>query len=220
MKINLILADDHPALIAGIKYELSTIRTLEVVGVASNSTAIVDLLSRVPCDILVTDYTMPGGEFGDGITLLSFLLRRYPDLKIIVFTTIDNPAMVREMSKIGIRSVLNKVDDTGHLISAIHAVYAGTTYFSPNTTARFSSAVSGRAHNNTQQLTRREAEVMRLYVSGQSINEIAEQLHRSKQTVSAQKMNAMRKLGIERDADLFRFVYEMDAAASDGQSDT
>jgi two-component system capsular synthesis response regulator RcsB len=62
-------------------------------------------------------------------------------------------------------------------------------------------------------------EVVRLYVSGASINEIAEQLNRSKQTISTQKTSAMRKLGIERDADLFRFAYETGiAAASDGPS--
>ncbi|MCI0152150.1 response regulator transcription factor [Paraburkholderia sediminicola] len=221
MKINLVLADDHPALIAGIKYELAGIRTLEVVGTAQNSTEIVELLSRVPCDILITDYAMPRGEYGDGIALLSFLRRRYPDLKIIVFTTIDNPAMVHEMSKLGIKSVLNKVDDVGHLISAIHAVYAGAAYFSPSASAQRAHAQTGRADTeSTRQLTKRETEVVRLYVSGQSIKEIAEQLHRTKQTVSSQKMSAMRKLGIERDADLFRFAYEMGfVVATDAQPD-
>ncbi|CAB3729705.1 Transcriptional regulatory protein RcsB [Paraburkholderia sediminicola] len=209
MKINLVLADDHPALIAGIKHELSGIHTLNVAGTARNSTEIVELLSRVPCDILVTDYAMPGGEFGDGITLLSFLRRRYPDLKIIVFTTISNPAMVQEMSKLGIRSVLNKIDDVGHLISAIHTVYAGSAYFSPTTQTQDAATAHGRmSETSVRQLTKREAEVVRLYVSGLSINEIASQLHRTKQTISSQKMSAMRKLGIERDADLFRFAYE------------
>jgi two-component system, NarL family, captular synthesis response regulator RcsB len=93
MRINLILADDHPALIAGVKHELSRIHTLNVVGTARDSTELVDLLSWVPCDILVTDYSMPGGEYGDGMAMLSFLRRRHPDLKIVVFTTIDNMAI-------------------------------------------------------------------------------------------------------------------------------
>lgn len=209
MKINIVLADDHPALIAGIKYELSAIRTLDVVGAARNSTEIVDVLSRISCDILVTDYAMPGGAYGDGIVLLAFLRRRYPDLKIIVFTMIDNPALTLEMSKLGIGSVLNKIDDVGHLISAIHTVYAGATYVPPNSAAQNVCAKDGRGdHEPNRQLSKREIEVVRLYVSGQSINEIAAQLHRSKQTVSSQKMSAMRKLGIKRDADLFRLVYE------------
>lgn len=208
MKISLIIADDHPALITGVKHELVEFHTISIVGTASNSTEIFELLAKSPCDVLVTDYVMPGGEFGDGLTMLSFLRRRYPDLKIIVFTTIDNRAMVAEMVKVGAHAVLSKVDVIGHLISAIHAVYAGATYFSPK--FRSASAVGQLAQiSPAQKLTRRETEVVRLYVSGVSINEIASQFNRSKQTISSQKTSAMRKLGIERDVELFRFAYEI-----------
>lgn len=209
MKINIIIADDHPALLLGITHELAAIPTLEIVGQAKNSTEVIELLSTLGCDILITDYVMPGGSAGDGMAMLSFLRRRYPDLKIIVFTTINNPAIVAEILKLGVGSVLNKVDDVGHLISAVHAVYAGATYISPQLKA---AAQQLNDNNGTRvsnhKLTRRESEVIRLYVSGLSVNDIASQLKRTKQTVSSQKASAMRKLGITRDADLFRFAYE------------
>ena len=131
MKINLIIADDHPVLISGIQHELSSIHTLQVVGTANNSTEIMELLAKEQCDILITDYVMPGGEFGDGMTMLSFLRRRYPSLKIIVFTMIDSQIMLTELIKLGVHSVLNKSEHISHLIFAIHALYAGATYFSP-----------------------------------------------------------------------------------------
>lgn len=221
MKINIIVADDHPAVIMGVSHELSTIRTLDIVGTARNSTEIIELLSKFSCDILITDYVMPGGSAGDGMAMLSFLQRRYPDLGIIVFTTIDNPAIVTEILKLGVSSVLNKVDDVGHLISAVHAVYAGATYISPHfksTAQELSNNASSRSPNST--LTRREAEVIRLYVSGLSVNGIANQLKRTKQTVSSQKSSAMRKLGITRDADLFRFAYETGLAIAGQPTDT
>lgn len=209
MKISIIIADDHPTIIVGISQELSSIRTLDIVGKAKNSTEIIELLSKQPCDILITDYVMPGGSAGDGMAMLSFLRRRYPDLKIIVFTTIENPAIVTEILKLGIGAVLNKVDDVGHLISAVHAVYAGATYISPQFRSNGqeqNGILASRPANSS--LTRREAEVIRLYVSGLSVNGIANQLKRTKQTVSSQKSSAMRKLGISRDAELFRFAYE------------
>lgn len=215
MKINLILADDHPALIAGVKHELSRIHTLNVVGTARDSTEIVDLLLRFPCEILVTDFAMPGGEYGDGMAMLSFLRRRHPDLKIIVFTTIDNFAIAAEMRKIGVHAVLNKSKDVGYLITAIHAVHAGATYYSPTLHEPSGSGGPTQVLNSRiPHLSRREAEVVRLYVSGVTVNEIAAQLNRTKQTVSAQKRTAMRKLGIERDAGLFRFAYEIGLAVS------
>ncbi|SIO72572.1 two component transcriptional regulator, LuxR family [Burkholderia sp. GAS332] len=204
MKIRLALADDHPALLAGIKHELDRFPTLDVIGTARNSSEIIELLSRGTCDVLVTDYAMPGGDYGDGMALLAFLRRRYPDLKIIVFTTIDNPAMSLQISKLGIQSVLNKVDEVGDLITAIHAAYAGATYIPSRVRAQTPVSAGGPSG----ELTSREAEVVRLYVSGMSINAIATQLHRSKQTISTQKVNAMRKLGIERDAELFRYAFE------------
>ncbi|MBC8726687.1 response regulator transcription factor, partial [Paraburkholderia sp. 31.1] len=153
------------------------------------------------------------GEYGDGMAMLSFLKRRYPDLKIIVFTTIDNFAIASKMGKIGIQSVLNKSKDVDYLITAIHAVHAGATYFSP-TSREQPGRVGPTQAIPPRNLSGREAEVVRLYVSGVTINEIAAQLNRTKQTVSAQKRAAMRKLGIERDADLFRFAYESGFSAS------
>jgi two-component system, NarL family, captular synthesis response regulator RcsB len=210
VKIRIALADDHPALLSGIKHELSVLPTLDIVGTAADSGELVKLLNTAPCDVVVTDYAMPGGEYGDGMTLLSYLRRTWPALKIVVFTTIENPAIVQEISKLGVQSVLGKSHDTGHLISAIHAVYAGATYF--RTASRGSDSASAdtapAASPRSSVLTTREMEVVRLFVSGLSVNEIAERLHRTKQTISSQKTRAMRKLGIDRDADLFRFAYE------------
>jgi len=73
MQISLIIADDHPALITGVKHELADFHTISIVGTASNSTETFELLAKSHCDVLVTDYVMPGGEFGDGMTMLSFL---------------------------------------------------------------------------------------------------------------------------------------------------
>ncbi|WP_322013505.1 response regulator transcription factor [Paraburkholderia sp. J12] len=221
MKINLIIADDHPALIAGLKYELSRIHTLCVLDTAHNSTEIVDLLSRVPCDILITDFAMPGGEYGDGISMLSFLRRRHPDVKIIVFTSIDNFAIAAEMRKMGINSVLNKSKDIGYLITAIHAVHAGATFYAPTLNDAFGEGGPMQVLNNRiPHLSSREAEVVRLYVSGITITEIAARLNRTKQTVSAQKQNAMRKLGVSRDTELFRFAHEIGLSISAERSDT
>ncbi len=172
MSIKLILADDHPILVAGVQYELAALRTLDIVGTASNSTEVVSLLDTRPCNILVTDYLMPGGDIGDGLN---------------------------------IKAVLNKADDITHLITAIHTVYAGSSYLSPSIQE---ICMRTDASNSTQKLSRRELEVIRLFVEGASINEIANQLNRTKQTISTQKSSAMRKLGIQRDADLFRYAYE------------
>ncbi|KVD86901.1 LuxR family transcriptional regulator [Burkholderia stagnalis] len=221
MKVDLILADDHPVLLSGIKYALELNPAINVVGVAANSTELIEVLDQKRCDILVTDYAMPEGAYGDGLGLLSFLRRRYPDLRIIVFTAVDNAAIVKSIAELGVRGVLSKTDSTAKLLTAIQAVYAGASYFPSDVESQLSSRSPGRdsARSAPKELTAREWEIVRLYVSGMSINEIAAHMHRSKQAVSSLKMNAMRKLGIERDVDLFRFAYEAGLVAAAGSLD-
>lgn len=209
MKIKIIIADEHPTLIAGITFELSKIPTIEIVGTTNNSTGIFDLLEKSKCDILITDYIIPGGAFGDGMTMLSLLLRRYPDLKIIVFTDLHFQIIFRELVKLGVHSALSKTESISHLIFAVHAIHAGSTYFLPQSHPTDNTHEGAEAYQ-TQNLSRREAEVIRLYVSGQTINEIASQFNRRKQTISTQKSSAMRKLGIKTDIELIRLSHEVD----------
>jgi two-component system capsular synthesis response regulator RcsB len=221
MQINVVLADDHPALVAGVKYVLDSSPTIKVTGIAQNSSEIVELLETVPCDVLVADYSMPNGAYGDGFKLLSYLRRRYPELKIVVFTMVDNPAIVREVARLGVQAYVSKSDDMNRLVSAIHAVYAHAVYY-PSESVGQDPALRpspGCAIEHSE-LSKREVEVIRLYVSGMSISEIAKTLNRSKQTISSQKVTAMRKLGIERDAELFRYAWETGLGDSGAASPT
>ena len=208
-KIRVIIADDHPAIIEGIKQSIA-VSTIDLMDSARNSTEIIALLDRGIADVLVTDYAMPGGEFGDGLPLFEFILRRYPDIKIVVMTMMDNPGVLRTLIALGVRCIISKSDDVSHLIPAIHIASSGGQYFSPtvNAIAQMLEKFPDTEKKSTS-LSKRESEVIRLYVSGMKINDIATQLHRSKQTVSSQKNSAMKKLGVASDADLFKYALEV-----------
>jgi len=217
-KIRVVIADDHPAIIEGIKQSIA-VSTIEIVGAARNSTDIIELLDNGGCDVLVTDYAMPGGEFGDGLPLFEFILRRYPEIKIVVMTMMDNPGVLRTLITLGVRCIISKSDDASHLIPAVHVASSSGQYFSPtmNVIVQAMEKFSGN-ERETVNLSRRESEVIRLYVSGMKINDIAVQLHRSKQTVSSQKNSAMKKLGVTCDADLFKYALEVGLVSSSSSS--
>jgi len=206
--IRLLLADDHPAVIAGVSAAVEPVSDISIIGTACNSTEAVAFLDHQPCDVLLTDYAMPGGDYGDGVPLLSFLIRRYPALRIVVLTMLDNPAILSGIVATGVQGVLSKSDDVEHIVQGARLAMQGKTYFSPTMQAIFDTTRNLQGPG-MRPLSQRETEVVRLFVSGLSIGEIAQRLHRGKQTVSTQKMMAMRKLGIEREADLFRFALEM-----------
>ncbi|WP_082742228.1 response regulator transcription factor [Burkholderia sp. MSMB1078WGS] len=213
--IRVIVADDHPAIISGLKASLAIHSTIKVVAAASNSTELISALNAHTCDVLVSDYAMPGGEFGDGVTLFSFLRRRYPDTRIVVLTMVSNPGTIRSLLKLGIKCIISKSDSTDHVMTAIHGAYASGRYFSPSISdiAWQAQIESPRTANN--ELTTREEEIVRLFVSGLSVNQIAQQLKRSKQTVSSQKTSAMRKLGIESDTDLIKYAIGVTLAGTE-----
>lgn len=203
--IRVAVADDHPVIRMGIEALLDDISSLERIGSAADSTQLVALLDAQPCDVLVTDYAMPGGEHGDGMELITFIRQRYPDLRIIVLTGMEKLALIRSLMAHGINAILSKTDDMSHLRAAIQATRTGRRYYSP----RISGMLKALPVTGSARLSQRESEVIALYVGGDSINVIAEKLQRSKQTISTQKVSAMRKLGIETDADLFKYAIEL-----------
>jgi two-component system capsular synthesis response regulator RcsB len=203
--IRVALADDHPVIRLGIEATLDDISAVRRVGSAVDSTELVTLLDSQHCDILVTDYAMPGGQYGDGLELMGFLRERYPELGIIIITSMDKAVLIRSLLACGVDAILSKADDMSHLRSAVQAVHSKRKYYSP----RITRLIKTLPATSSSRLSPRELEVIKLYVSGTTINGIAEKLERSKQTISTQKVSAMRKLGIETDADLFKYAIEL-----------
>ncbi|MQR02233.1 response regulator [Glaciimonas soli] len=213
--IRVMFADDHPVMLLGIRQALKEVQTIAYVGDASNSTELVDKLNCTECDVLVTDYGMPGGDYGDGLAMLSFLRRSYPSLKIVVLTMMDNPAMLNVLLAQHVNGVVSKSDDVSHLIPAIHAAYSNGRYLSPAIEEMIGVRTGDKIAGIVPvMLTRRETEVIRLLGDGLTVNQISERLNRSKKTISGQKISAMKKLGITRDIDIYKYVMETGLALS------
>lgn len=211
----IIIADDHPVVLLGIKALLHGHgNDLRVVGEAGSSRELLALLPGRECDLLITDYSMPdatGAE--DGLAWLKRLRREYPALPVIVLTMIHNPALVRGMLRAGINGVVGKAAMTHELLLAIHAVTAGRVYVGEHVRdavadvgAPESGAEGDAASNDPSMLSRREAEIVRLYASGLSVTQIAERVHRSVKTISQQKNSAMRKLGLSSNSQLYEYA--------------
>ena len=214
-KLRVLLADDHPVVLKGVQYALASSEMISVNGTARDSTELIGSLDKVQYDVLVTDYSMPRGNYGDGMALLSLIRQRYPKLKIVVFTMMESAMIVHSALNLGCSCVVSKCDDISHLILAIHSAYTNGRHLSPSM-EKLAVSIDRNIRHGEQKpvLTKREMEVVRFFVSGLRVCEIAERLHRSKKTISAQKSAAMHKLGIHRDADLVRYGIEKGFAPS------
>ncbi|SAL58253.1 response regulator [Caballeronia humi] len=225
-RIRVIIADDHPVILFGAAQALLRFPEVEVVGQARQSTELIPLLQKTPCDVLVSDLAMPGGQFGDGMPLLGYIGRQFSNVRIVVLTMLENPALLKRLREVGVNAVISKADDLSHIGLAVVQVMRGKEYIGPSVQKALDSmGLSASGAQRDVVLSKRELEVVRLFVSGMTITEIAAQLRRSIKTISTQKNTAMRKLGIERDSELFQYaqsngLLNLSAYVGDGNLDT
>ncbi len=177
----------------------------KVVGEADGPDALLNMLDTTPCDLLVTDFAMPGGHQADGYVLLGLLKRQYPDLPVILVTMFANIATLRASFAQGARAIIAKSASAKELPLAIRAIRQGKTFVSESLRAQMDEA--GTSDQSQQpQLSGKEREVVRMLASGMTVSQIAAQVNRSISTISKQKSTAMNRLCISSDVDLFAYA--------------
>jgi two-component system capsular synthesis response regulator RcsB len=211
MQLRTIIADDHPVVLMGTRAALEA-NGLEVIGEAANGDQLLDLLASRPCDVVVTDFSMPGGRHGDGLLLLDTIRRRYPRLPIVILTMVNNTAVLQTMRTRGAACLCDKRAPLREVAVAVRHAVAGRTFVSETIRMQLTQT-SVQDPLADVRLSAREIEVVRLYVSGMSITQIADRLSRSVKTVSRQKRDAMRKLGIDHDSRLSEYARERGLAS-------
>jgi|ERR1700754_764169 two-component system capsular synthesis response regulator RcsB len=212
--MRIIISDDHPLVLMGLKALLQCQgEGLTVVGEARSTAELFSVLAAQPCDLLITDFSMPDVHGADdGLGLLASLRARFPMTPILVVTMVTNPALVRGMLALGVSGVLDKSSMVTELILAIRTLRAGRTYLGEATRRRlkqFSTSAGSDALASVTEgdpLSVREAEVLRLLAQGQTVTEIAHMSGRSVKTISQQKRYAMRKLGLQSDSQLYQYA--------------
>ncbi|WP_390343777.1 response regulator [Variovorax boronicumulans] len=168
--LRVLIADDHPAVRIGIESTLRESQAVTVVGAARDSTEMMEMLKQHDCQILVSDYAMPGGLHGDGIALFALVRQRYPRLKIVVMTMLDNPGIIHSLLDIGVPCILNKADSVSHLLPAVHAAYASGRYLSPSMAEIAARTAPHRTDTQPHaMLSKRELEVVHHGVHGRRV---------------------------------------------------
>lgn len=207
MEYRVILADDHPVVLKGLSLALTKDRLATIVGEAQSPDELLALLGKVPCDALITDFSMPAPG-RDGLALLAVLRTRYPEMPIMVITTLANPALYREILATGVRGLIGKSGDARELPEALVEIVSNHVYLGSSVRALLgapSGAPIGKS-GTLADLSPRELTILRLFAAGNSVTDIARETGRGLSTVSQQKTNAMRKLGLDTDAEIFEYI--------------
>jgi two-component system response regulator NreC len=204
--IRVLLVDDHAILRSGLRRVLEAEEDIEVVAEAESAErALFEALESKP-DVGVLDVVMPGKS---GIDATPQLLDSVPGLKILVLSMQDDPRYVRAAFEAGASGyVLKEAADT-EVVEAVRTVARGERYVHPALGARLVAAeVEERKRADTDPLSDREREVLRLLALGHTNQEIAKLLYISVRTAETHRAHIMRKLGFTSRAELVRHALE------------
>lgn len=206
--IRIIIADDHPIVRVGQKVVIEASGKCKVVGEADGPDQLLALLQQIPCDVIVTDFAMPGDQQVDGYGLLGLLHRQYPTVPVIVVTMFASVATFRAALSYGARAVLAKSASARELPQAVNTVSQGRTFVSECLRVQLEQACVAEP-NQAPQLSGKEQEVVRMLASGMTVTQIAARVNRSISTISKQKSTAMQRLCISTDVDLFTYARDV-----------
>jgi two-component system, NarL family, captular synthesis response regulator RcsB len=205
MPLKVILADDHPLVLVGGALALRNAH-LDVVGEAKAADELLIMLDERPCDVVITDFLMPSDRGDDGFALLDTIQSKHPGLRVVVLTMVNRPAALQSMLARGVLGIVDKRSPMDELAVAARAVYDGETYLSETLLDILNEADDTSVAMPGAELSPREKEVIRAFVNGQSLQQIADREGKSVKTISRQKRDAMRKLGVDHDSLLGDYV--------------
>ena len=203
----ILLAEDHVTVREGIKLLVNNQPDMEVIGEADNGEAAISEAKRLKPDMVVLDISMPKLN---GLAATKRLKRLLPEVKIVTLTRHTDDGYLQQLIKAGVNGYVLKQSAPSELISAIRAVSEGKSYIDAALTNKVMGGYVGRSASlrgeNPNEITDREAEIIRLIAWGYSNKEIAGQLGISVKTVEAHKANSMRKLGMTSRIDIVRYA--------------
>ena len=202
MAIRVLIADDHAVVRAGLRLLLDAAEGIEVVGEAGSGEEAVRLTRSVKPDVVLMDVVMPGMS---GIEATGPALDAAPETKVLVLSMQDDPSYVREAFEAGASGYVLKEAADSEVVQAVREVAAGHHYVHPTLGARLIAAeAEARRKADSDPLSDREREVLRLLALGHTNQEIAKMLYISVRTAETHRSHIMTKLRLTTRAELVR----------------
>jgi two-component system, NarL family, response regulator NreC len=197
--ITVVIAEDHQALIDGIKLSLEYEDDICIVGEALDGEMLLDLVRKKQPNLVITDIRMPKC---DGISATKIIKKEFPEIKVIAFSMFDQTEAIQQMKEAGASGYIMKNSSLKKVLEAIRAVYKNNTFFDDSITTK--DVVT----KEEIVLSTREKEILKLVGEGKTSQDIADMLFIGKSTVDTHRKNIIKKINIYGKTDLIRFAVE------------
>ena len=200
-RIRVLIADDHPLIIAGIRRTIEHCDDIEVVGEAHSGPELLSLVERRNPGVVLMDLRMPGVT---GVDCIEQLRQRRPELKVVVLSACDERAVIDEALLAGATAYVVKTANTIDIASVLRQASSGAVFYAPTSTTRPDAA----AEDEHPLLTDREQSILSAIASGMTSAAISRELWVSQHTVKFHLTNVYRKLGVSNRAGAIRYALE------------
>jgi DNA-binding NarL/FixJ family response regulator len=201
-EIKVLLADDHPLIIAGIRRTIEHVEDMEVVGEAHSGEELLQLIERRGPDLVLMDLRMPGVH---GVEVIEHIRSSWPKIKTVVLSACDDRPTIDAALNAGASAYVLKSAHTVDIASVLRQASSGAVFHAPASPVPRAGADQGPA---LPVLTDRERSILSAVASGLTTSAISRDLWISEHTIKFHLTNIYRKLGVANRAGAVRYALE------------
>lgn len=200
--VKVLIADDHPLILAGVRRVLDRSDDIDVVGEARSGPELLQLVDRRRPHVVLTDLRIPGVS---GTECIDAIRTRWPEVKVLVLSACEDRPTIDAALAAGASAYVLKSLTQADIASLIRQAAGGTVFHATSVGRR---AGSGGAEAQAPLLTRREQAILRRVAAGSTTAAISRDLWVSEHTVKFHLSNIYRKLGVPNRAGAVRYALE------------
>lgn len=202
--IKVIVVEDHPIMVEGLKNILQNDAGIEMKGDYGNGKSVMQALEKEQPDVILMDVNLPDVS---GVNLCMDIKKKYEDVKIIGLSIHDEQTVIHSMLQNGASGYVLKNALGTEIIRAIYAIMDGEEYLCSSTKEALKNA-DMELLKAIPRITRREKEILQLIGRGLTTMQIADQLFISTHTVESHRKNLMEKFGVNNTTTVVKLATE------------
>jgi DNA-binding NarL/FixJ family response regulator len=199
--LTVVIADDHPLILAGLRRAFEREDDIEVIGEARNGLQLIPMIERRSPDLVLLDLNMPGL---DGIGCVERISSQWPHIKTVVLSACDDRSAIDAALEAGACSYIVKSAASVDIAAVLRQAHGGVVYHAP----AYPPPDRGARAIVESVLTERETTILAAIADGLTTRAISQQLWVSQHTVKFHLTNIYRKLGVSNRTAAVRLACE------------
>lgn len=204
--IKVLIVDDHKLVRDGLKQILAETDDIAVIDEAGDGDEAIRKIRKKPFDVVLLDINLPKT---DGLNVLKLVKQEYPELIVLMLSMYPEEQYAVRALKSGASGYLTKDSASEELIAAIRKVALGGKYVTLSLAEKLAFYLDEDQDTPSHEtLSDREYQIMQMIARGNSVGEIAKELHLSVKTISTYRSRVLSKLQLKKNAEIIRYALE------------